>query len=146
MTNGVSAFWCNWLIAVAAAVSLFSALLLFAPAVGQQIFDAIYFFTLEPQPLPAERETNYLRFTNGVLGAVMIGWMCLIAVVANGPFRRGEAWAWTAIAASIGAWFVTDTTFSLARGVTGNALFNTAVVVAFAVPLLASRASFRRLS
>lgn len=143
MTHGVSAFWCNWLIAVAIAISLFSALLLLAPPVGQLVFDAIYFFTLEPQPLPAARETAYLRFTNGVLGAVMIGWMVLIAIVANGPFRRGEAWAWTAIAASVGVWYVTDTTFSLANGVTGNALFNTAVVAAFAVPLLATRTSFK---
>lgn len=142
MNTGVSSFWCNWLIAVAAAVGLFSAVLLLAPPLGQQIFDVIYFFTLEPQPLPAERETAYLRFTNGILGAVMIGWMTLIAIVANGPFRRGERWAWAAIAASMGAWYVVDTTFSLAHGITGNALFNTATIAAFAIPLAATRPSF----
>jgi hypothetical protein len=142
VTNGVSAFWCNWLIVVAAAVSLFSALLLLAPPLGQQVFDAIYFFTLEPQPPAAERERAYLRFTNGVLGAVMIGWMTLIAIVANDPFRRGEPWAWTAIAASVGAWYVIDTAFSLAHGIVGNALLNTVIFVGFALPLAATRRSF----
>jgi hypothetical protein len=137
-------FWCNWLIVVAAAVSLFSALLLLAPLLGQQVFDAIYFFTLEPQPPATEREAAYLRFTNGVLGAVMIGWMTLIAIVANDPFRRGERWAWTAIAASVGVWYVIDTTFSLAHDIVGNALLNSAIAAAFAVPLLATRRSFRR--
>ena len=141
--TGVSPFWCNWLIAVAASIGLFSAVLLLAPPLGQRIFDVIYFFTLEPQPLPAERETDYLRFTNGVLGAVMIGWMVLIAVVANGPFRRRERWAWTAIAASMGTWYVVDTTFSLAHGIIGNALFNTAIIAAFVIPLAATRSSFR---
>ena len=144
MNTGVSPFWCNWLIAAAAAIGFFSAMLLLAPALGQQIFDVIYFFTLEPQPLPPERETAYLRFTNGVLGAVMIGWMVLIAIVANGPFRRGERWAWTAIGASMGIWYMTDTTFSLAHGITGNVLFNTVVIAAFVIPLAATRNSFNR--
>jgi hypothetical protein len=143
MTAGVPSFWCNWLIAAAAAVILFSAMLVLAPPLGQQVFDAIYFFTLEPQPLPAQRETDYLRFTNGILGAVMIGWMALIAIVANGPFRRGEPWAWTAIAVSVGSWYAIDTAFSLSRGVIGNAGFNTLVVIAFAIPLIAARRFFR---
>lgn len=137
----VSPFWCNWLVAVATAIGLFSVIFLAAPPTGQRLFDAVYYLSLEGPALD-EGAARYVQFANGVLGAMMIGWMTLTAIVANGPFRRGEAWAWTAIAASIGIWYVVDTTFSTAHGITGNVILNTIVAVAFGLPLAMTRRSF----
>jgi hypothetical protein len=85
---------------------------------------------------------GYLRFANGIIGAVMAGWMMVIIVLARGPFRAGERWAWQAMAWPLLGWYVIDTAFSMAHGVWGNVLLNTGTGLMFGVPLLASRRHF----
>ena len=92
-------------------------------------------------PVPAEIQ-GYLRFANGIIGAVMAGWMMAVIVLARGPFRAGERFAWNAIAWPLLGWYVIDTTFSIAHGVWGNVLLNTGTALMFGVPLLASRRHF----
>ena len=82
---------------------------------------------------------NYLGFVYGVLGAVMAGWSVALLAIVHGPFRHGERWAWGAVAASLGLWFVADTTFSLASGFPGNVALNCIFAVVLAIPLIATR-------
>lgn len=131
------------LIQVAAAVVLaLGAVLLLAPATGESIFNLVYFGQpASPVPVPAEAQ-GYIRFANGIIGAVMVGWMLSIIALARGPFLSGQRHAWQAIAWPLAGWYLVDTAFSVAHGVWGNVLLNTATAAMFGIPLLASRRHF----
>ena len=74
--------------------------------------------------------------------AVMAGWMLTIILLARGPFISGERYAWNAIAWPLTGWYLVDTCFSLAHGVWGNVLLNTATALMFGIPLFCSRRLF----
>jgi hypothetical protein len=135
-------FWSVWLQAAAAVMMALSAVLLLAPSLGLVIFSTVYF--LQPEfPAPAPKEVvAYIRFTHGVLGAVMLGWMVAVIALARGPFVAGQRHAWNTIAVSVGAWFLTDTSHSIWHGVWGNVALNVATIVMFAVPMIGSRKHF----
>jgi hypothetical protein len=132
-------FWSRMIQGAAAVVLALSAVLMLAPPLGETFFHLVYFQQpASPVPVPAEIQ-GYLRFANGIIGAVMAGWMMAVIVLARGPFRAGERFAWNAIAWPLLGWYVIDTTFSIAHGVWGNVLLNTGTALMFGVPLLASR-------
>jgi hypothetical protein len=132
-------FWSRMIQGAAAVVLALSAVLMLAPPLGETFFHLVYFQQpASPVPVPAEIQ-GYLRFANGIIGAVMAGWMMAVIVLARGPFRAGERYAWNAIAWPLLGWYVIDTTFSIAHGVWGNVLLNTGTALMFGVPLLASR-------
>jgi hypothetical protein len=132
-------FWSRLIQGAAAVVLALSAVLMLAPPLGETFFHLVYFQQpASPVPVPAEIQ-GYLRFANGIIGAVMAGWMMAVIVLARGPFRAGERFAWNAIAWPLLGWYVIDTTFSIAHGVWGNVLLNTGTALMFGVPLLASR-------
>lgn len=134
--------WSRLIQAAAAVVLALSALLLLAPAVGASIFNLVYFSSLtSPAAAPAVVQ-GYIHFANGIIGAVMAGWMLAILVIARGPFVAGERSAWNGIALPLAGWYLIDTAFSVAHGVWGNVLLNTATALMFGVPLLASRRHF----
>ncbi|MEI8267658.1 MAG: hypothetical protein WCI59_18170 [Betaproteobacteria bacterium] len=134
--------WSSFIQAAAGVVLALSAVLLLAPSWGEAFFYLVYFQQpASPFPVPAE-VLGYLRFANGIIGAVMAGWMMVIIVLARGPFRAGERWAWQAMAWPLLGWYVIDTAFSMAHGVWGNVLLNTGTGLMFGVPLLASRRHF----
>jgi hypothetical protein len=135
-------FWSRMIQGAAAVVLALSAVLMLAPPLGETFFHLVYFQQpASPVPVPAEIQ-GYLRFANGIIGAVMAGWMMAVIVLARGPFRAGERFAWNAIAWPLLGWYVIDTTFSIAHGVWGNVLLNTGTALMFGVPLLASRRHF----
>ena len=135
-------FWSRLIQAAAAVVLVLSAMLLLAPSVGEAFFYLVYFQQpTSPVAVPPEIQ-GYLRFANGVIGAVMAGWMMVIIALARGPFRAGERFAWNSIAWPLFGWYVIDTTFSIAHGAWGNVLLNTGTALMFGVPLLASRRHF----
>ena len=135
-------FWSRLIQGAAAVVLALSAVLMLAPPLGETFFHLVYFQQpASPVPVPAEIQ-GYLRFANGIIGAVMAGWMMAVIVLARGPFRAGERFAWNAIAWPLLGWYVIDTTFSIAHGVWGNVLLNTGTALMFGVPLLASRRHF----
>ena len=132
-------FWSRLVQGAAAVVLALSAVLMLAPPLGETFFHLVYFQQpASPVPVPAEIQ-GYLRFANGIIGAVMAGWMMAVIVLARGPFRAGERFAWNAIAWPLLGWYVIDTTFSIAHGIWGNVLLNTGTALMFGVPLLASR-------
>jgi hypothetical protein len=134
--------WSRLIQAAAGVVLALSALLLLAPAMGAAVFNLVYFGSMSsPVAAPAVVQ-GYIHFANGVIGAVMAGWMLTIIVMARGPFRAGERWAWQAVAWPLLGWYLIDTAFSIAHGVWGNVLLNTGTALLFGVPLLGSRRHF----
>ncbi len=134
--------WSSLIQAAAGVVLALSAVLMLGPPLGETFFYLVYFQQpASPVPVPAE-VLGYLRFANGIIGAVMAGWMLVIIVLARGPFRAGERWAWQAMAWPLLGWYVIDTAFSIGHGVWGNVLLNTGTGLMFGVPLLASRRHF----
>ena len=135
-------FWSRLIQGAAAVVLALSAVLMLAPSLGEASFYLVYFQQpASPVAVPVEIQ-GYLRFANGIIGAVMAGWMMVIIMLARGPFRAGERFAWNAITWPLLGWYVIDTTFSIAHGVWGNVLLNTGTALMFGVPLLASRRHF----
>ncbi len=135
-------FWSRLIQAAAAVVLALSAVLMLAPSLGEAFFYLVFFQQpASPVAVPIEIQ-GYLRFANGVIGAVMAGWMMVIIMLARGPFRAGERVAWNAIAWPLLGWYVIDTAFSAAHGVWGNVLLNTGTALMFGVPLWASRRHF----
>jgi hypothetical protein len=133
MSSQVSLFWWRWLLSVTVGVMLFSLGFIILPDVMQSLFNWMFFAA--PQAHFDAEATHYLKFTYGVLGAVMVGWMVALLSILLRSFRRGEREAWDTITLSLLIWFVIDTTFSLSMGFPQNALFNVLFLVLFAVPL-----------
>lgn len=134
--------WSRLIQAAAAVMLALSAVLLLAPAAGAAIFNIVYFHAPDaPVPFPPEAQ-RYIRFANGILGAVMAGWMVAVIVLARGPFLAAEPYAWKAIAGPLAFWFLVDTAYSMLHGVWGNVMLNVCTVAMFGIPLLASRRHF----
>ncbi len=128
-------FWRRWLMAVMAAVILYSLAIMIFSETMQTLFNSL-FFGFAPSVFSTEANA-YIRLVQGVLGAVMIGWMTalwlLVALLFGQPDRR----VWTILTLSIGVWFVLDTGFSVWIGVLAHAVFNVPFLVLFALPLVA---------
>ena len=136
-------FWSRLIQAAAAVVIVLSLTLLLAPRLGEAIFNLVYYHQLSsPVDVPS-LALGYIWFANGIIGAVMAGWMICIIMLARGPFAEGRLHAWNTIAIPLGGWFLIDTAFSIAHGVWGNVLLNTATGLMFGIPLLFSRRHFR---
>ena len=120
-----------------------SAVLLLAPDLGERVFNLVYFQQpASPVPAPAP-VAGYIQFANGIIGAVLAGWMFTVIMLARGPFLAGQALAWRTIAYPLFGWYAVDTAFSAAHGVWGNVLLNTGAALMFGIPLMASRKHFR---
>ena len=134
--------WSRLIQAAAAVVIVLSLTLLLAPRLGESIFNLVYYHQLSiPVDVPS-LALGYIWFANGIIGAVMAGWMICIIMLARGPFMMGQRHAWNIIAMPLAGWFVIDTAFSIAHGVWGNVLLNTATGLIFAIPLFFSRRHF----
>ena len=134
--------WSRLVQGAAAVVIVLSLILLLSPRLGETIFNLVYFHQLS-MPVEVPRlARGYIWFANGIIGAVMAGWMICIILVARGPFLEGRLHAWNIIAIPLASWFLIDTAFSIAPGVWGNVLLNTATGLMFGIPLLFSRRHF----
>jgi len=116
--------------------------LLLSSRLGEAIFNLVYFHQLSmPVEVPSLAQ-GYIWFANGIIGAVMTGWMICIILLARGPFLERRPHAWNTIAIPLASWFLIDTAFSIAHGVWGNVLLNTATGLMFGIPLIFSRRHF----
>jgi hypothetical protein len=135
--------WDRILLLVIAAVAVYSVGLVVAGLfLGDQVFDRLGFGPDDGE-IVGERAREYIRLLYGVLGAAIAGWMTTIGVIAAGPLRRRESWAWWAIVAALLVWFVLDTGLSLFLGFVGHALFNIVFAVALTLPLSAIKRELR---
>ncbi len=80
-----------------------------------------------------------MRFATGLMGAVTFGWGLTILLLLPAIHAAGAP-AWRALTLAMAAWFVVDSTISVATGFWTNAVSNTALAVAFLIPVLASGA------
>lgn len=83
---------------------------------------------------------DYVLLLQGVLGAVIFGWVVLmLAVVTHGLQRDPAGPWWSALVGSVASWFVLDTGFSLVVGSWQHAVFNLVFLLGLAVPLTVLR-------
>jgi hypothetical protein len=136
-------FWRRWLLYAALLVAAYAAALVVAGTVAGRLFDVLG-FGMRAAGVPQGPARDHVLLVYGVLGSVLVGWMVLVAALAAGPLRSGEPWAWPALAASVGTWFVLDTGFSLVVGSWQHAVFNLGFVVALGVPLFGYYTARRR--
>ena len=144
MNTQVPAIWWRWLLVVSLIAVLFGTLMVVAPGLLKPLSRPSYnsfFVTDRYSQLPAG-DIAFQNWLYGVLGAVMAGWCVTVAFITYFPFRAGERWAWQALCIAVGVWFVLDTGISWLHGVTVNVVFNTGLLIAFGVPLVASRRFF----
>ncbi len=134
--------WSRLIQGAATVVIVLSLTLLVAPRLGESIFNLVYYNQFSSPVEVPHSVQGYIWFANGIIGAVMAGWMICIIMLARGPFLGGRLQAWNMIAMPLAGWFVIDTAFSIAHGVWGNVLLNSATGLIFAIPLFFSRRHF----
>lgn len=88
--------------------------------------------------IPAEAQ-NFAAFSFGIAGALTLALGELGWFVAKYALPRGERWAWTALVASLTAWFILDSAMSIYSGASINAVFNLGFYIILMVPLIAIR-------
>jgi hypothetical protein len=86
----------------------------------------------------------FFNVLNGLIGAVTIGYAISIGWIAREPFRRGESWAWNAIAASITTWAIFESYVKLASGLGVWSQAHFGLLVAIGIPLLVTYRHFHR--
>lgn len=120
---------------VSVAVAGYGISMVFAPSLAGGLFEALG-FGMRGAGITGGPARSYVLFLYGVLGAVIVGWMVLIAAVATSGSSAGDRWVWRALVASVSVWFALDTGFSLVVGEWQHALFNLGFVAALGPPLL----------
>jgi hypothetical protein len=134
----MSAFWRTWLIVWAASIIMFGFVI--AGGAFEATDDALRFIYDSLQgPGPIVYDPP-MRFSQGVLGAVSIGWgltvlLMLPSIIALGD--KGHPF-WVAIAAGLAAWFFIDSALSIATGYGLNVIPNTVLAIGYVIPVLAT--------
>lgn len=117
-----------------ASMILLGAVMLLTPELGDKIFYLVYYQAIDAPADFSDEARRYIRFTNAVLGAVLIGWMVLSYELLAA--RRGvEFSVRQALMRSFGCWFVIDTGFSALHGIWGNVTLNVLVAIGILLPL-----------
>ena len=107
-------FWSRLIQAGAAVVITLSLTLLLAPRLGEAIFNLVYFHQPSIRVEVPSLALGYIWFANGIMGALMAGWMISIILLARGRFLEGRLQAWNTMAIPLACWFFIDTVFSSA--------------------------------
>lgn len=87
---------------------------------------------------------SFQGWVYGAWGATVAGWGITAAFVVRFALSRRQPWAWWALVAGIGVWFVIDTAVSALAGVWVNVGLNVLVLLVFAVPLAAGAHIWRQ--
>lgn len=104
-----------------------------------EVFDALG-FGASGAGIDGGEARDYVVFLQGVLGAVIVGWVVLMLAVVELGLRPDPTGPWWAVlATSVGVWFVVDTGFSLVVGSWQHAVFNLVFLIGLAGPMLALR-------
>lgn len=129
----MSEFWRRWLVLWCWTVMLFGLVLAGAGLEATSGPARLAFAILGPgHPLPPVLDPT-LRFSIGLMGAVTIGWgatMLATVIAGNGTPRL-----WRAITVGLVAWFVIDSTLSVATGFPLNAVSNTVLLVFYLIAM-----------
>ena len=131
--------WIKWLFVWIDFVIVFSLVTLLWPPLSEKLFNLVLFGDSAQPAFISPEAKDYLRLTICIFSALTVGWLVMMSLVVHIPFRRGERWAWVAVAGSITTWFVLDSVRSIATGFPENALLNIAFVAGVVPPLVATR-------
>lgn len=82
---------------------------------------------------------DYRAWIFAVLGGTMAGWSVAMTLLIRHGIAQGLRWAWNAVALGLLVWFPLDTGYSLGHGVWINAVGNTVILLAMAIPLAITR-------
>lgn len=124
---------------VLVAVGAYALMMVAAGGLVQEMFDVLGFGADGAQVNDGDPR-EYVLFIQGVLGAVIFGWVLLmLAVVSHGLTPDPDGPWWNVLVRSVSGWFLVDTGLSLAMGSWQHALFNVVFLAALAVPLAALR-------
>jgi hypothetical protein len=138
-------FWQRWLLAASLSLILFGLALACFPS--SPIFGVLQHAVNESFWGTVESPTNVRRFQSWVLGAwgaTIAGWGVFSFFLGRYAFPERRPWAWRGFAAGICLWYLLDTAISLLHGVVVNAIFNTLILLVFAMPLAGTWAAFFR--
>ena len=136
-----SPLWTTWLLASSAGVGLFGVWLVLFTGSGIDIITPIFYDTMAGDGAfraLGSIELRFIKWTFALFGAVMAGWGLTLVLLIRTSYRRGEPWAWRAVAMPVGVWYLLDTGASVYHGMMINVALNTVVLVAMAVPLVAT--------
>jgi len=132
------ALWSSWLLVLGTSVMIFGLALVLAPGLAREGFSLLVYADAHRISNFGAEAVAYVSLVHAVLGAVMTGWGVVLLFTIRGLFSRGVRLGWQIVAASVAAWFIPDTAFSLWSGFWQNAVLNLILLVLFAVPLAAT--------
>ena len=136
-------FWHRWLVVVCAMSAVFG----FVMAIGSSsvLFESYLEHVdkafWEGGSPPGVR--TFYTWIFAVLGSSIGGWGIALTYIAVGPFGRRERWAHRAMLVSITAWVIVDSSVSWYFGVYQEVLFNSGMVFAAGLPLIATWRHFK---
>lgn len=95
------------------------------------LLDLVY-LPLDGAPSPAGPDA---RLLSAISGGVLIGWGLMMWLIATTLYPKEPAICRKIILTSIVAWFVVDSSMSIAAGAILNAFFNIGFLLVFALPV-----------
>lgn len=128
-------FFTVWLLVIGAAMTVAGTVMVLI--VGTPLF-SIADRLLDGPFWPAGTDATTKHFqawAYSVTFATMAGWGLTIAMIAANAFGSHQVWAWWSIAAALALWYPLDTARSLYHRVYANAILNTVLLAAVAIPL-----------
>ncbi|MEQ1818466.1 MAG: hypothetical protein ABL871_07620 [Terricaulis sp.] len=133
-------FWSNWLLVWCWGVLAFGALLVTAAIPGLDGAARMLFGLFAPNPATAFTfDLPAVRFGLGLQGALTIGWAMTMFAVLHAAKTVGAP-IWRSLTFALLAWYVIDSAISVSTGFWLNAVSNTALIVTYLIPVLASSA------
>lgn len=135
-------FWLNSLVVITICLMGFGLTMIFLPDRTAHGFGVLLYGHAERIASFGPEAAAYIALVHAVLGAVMLGWGCILLFIVLGPLRRGSREALMMVTLSVGLWFVFDTLFSLWSGFRQNALLNFVFFTFIGIPLLGIYRSF----
>ena len=134
----MTGLWKTWITIWCWGVVVFGAVLAAGGLPATDGIVRLLYGILSSQPLPADfLDAPGLRFSVALMGAVTLGWGLTILFLLPAVHAAGAP-AWRGLTAALVIWFVIDGALSAATGFALNTLPNTALAIAYLVPLLAS--------
>jgi hypothetical protein len=139
MHKTVPLLWSRWLLALSFFLVIYGLAMLVAPQwmsrtlVGPLLYHNELLqsaFTALTGP-----ELLFMKVMNGLIGAVTVAYAILIGAIAFTPFRRGERWAWNALAASVIVWAILEGYFKAANGLGIKSMAHLGFLIVFSIPL-----------
>lgn len=131
----MTGFWRNWLTIWCGAVAIFG--LVLTGGAFPTADAPIRWMIATINPAADATMTDTLRFSLALMGAVTIGWSLTLHAAIRAADRLGAAGGpvWRLLVLSMCAWYVIDSSLSVATGFGLNAVSNTVFMAAFLWPL-----------